>query len=274
MSSTGRPDYKKMGLEIRRKIVEIMVVAGRGHVGSAFSLVEILNVLFETSLKFKAKDPNWPDRDRLILSKGHGCLALYPILADKGYFAQDELMKFCKPGGLLGGHPDHRKVPGIETSTGSLGHGLSVGIGMAIAAKIDEKSYRTFVIMGDGECNEGSVWEGALSAAKHRLENLVAIIDYNKMQSYAMASEVLSLEPFAEKWKSFGFGVREVNMDKPEDLEDLLKKLPLETGKPNAIICHTIKGKGVPFVENNPNWHHKNKLTEEEIYKLRDALKG
>lgn len=275
-SLNARIDYVKLGKEYRREIVQMLVDAGRGHVGSAFSVIEILNVLFERVLKYDANNPEMPDRDRLILSKGHGCLGLYPILAKKGFFPRQELKLFCRAEGILGGHPDHRKIPGIETSTGSLGHGLSVGIGMALAArmnKTNKKKYRVFVVLGDGECNEGSIWEGALSAAKHGLDNLVVLVDYNKMQSYDMAEKVLSLAPFAPKWTSFGFETREVNMDDPHELEELLLSKSLYNGKPIAIICHTIKGKGVSFVENNPAWHHKNKLTDEELKGLDEALR-
>ena len=250
-----------------------MAAGGRGHLGPAFSLVEILTVFFEKILKYDPKNPLWPDRDRLILSKGHGCLALYAMLARKGYFSEKELSLFCKTEGILGGHPDHRKVPGIEASTGSLGHGLSLGIGMALAARLHKRPSNVYVILGDGECNEGSVWEGALSAAKHKLTNLVVLVDYNKMQSYSFTKDVIDLEPFADKWKSFGFETREVNMDHPKDLEGLLSDLPFGKDKPSAVICHTIKGKGISFAENNPNWHHKSKLSEEEIKNLLEELR-
>ena len=267
------PDYKKLGKQIRREIVDIAVAAKRGHLGGAFSMVEILSVLFETTLKLNAKDPKDPNRDRLILSKGHGCLALYPFLARAGFFPKEELLRFCQPGSILGGHPDHRKVPGIETSTGALGHGLSVGVGMALAARMDARKYRVFVILGDGECDEGSIWEAALSAGKHKLENLIVLVDYNKMQSYAETREVLDLEPFADKWKAFGFGTYEVDMNYPEKLEALMRQLPFEKGKPNAVVCHTIKGKGVSICEHNINWHHKAKITDEELALIRQELK-
>lgn len=247
--------------------------AGRGHLGPAFSMVEILNVLFEKVLRLDPKNPKWPDRDRFILSKGHGCLSYYAILARKGFFPMDELKRFCRPEGILGGHPDHRKIPGVETSTGSLGHGLSVGVGLALAARIDKRPYRTYVVTGDGECNEGSVWEAALSAAKHKLGTLTVLVDYNKMQSYAAVRDVLELEPFADKWRSFGFETHEVDGHDPTALERILLTNPDPVSKPRALVCHTIKGKGAPFAENNVNWHHKNKLTAEEIRALYDALK-
>lgn len=264
---------EKLAKKYRRDIVDMLVAAGRGHVGSAFSIVEVLAVLHEHILRFDAKNPKAPHRDRLILSKGHGCMALYAVLADKGFFPKEELLKFCKPEGILGGHPDHRKIPGIETSTGSLGHGLPIGVGMAVSARWSSTPYRVFVIVGDGECNEGTTWESALSASKHGLDNLVVLVDYNKMQSYSFVKEVLDLEPFADKWRAFGFAVREVDMHDPKQLKDLLLGLPFEKGRPNAVICHSIKGKGVSFAENNASWHHKNKLTEEELSGLREALK-
>lgn len=266
-------DYVKLGKQVRRTIVEMVAEANRGHLASAFSLIEILNVLYESVLSLKVGEPKWEDRDRLILSKGHGCLALYPILARKRYFPEAELMRFCREDGILGGHPDHRKVPGVETSTGALGHGLSVGIGMALAAKLNKSPARVFVILGDGECDEGSIWEGALSASKHRLDRLTVLVDYNKMQSYASTKEVLDLEPFADKWRSFGFEVREADMESALPLHDLLQSLPFQKGKPSVVICHTTKGKGVSFMENSAEWHHKSKITPEELGRLMQELK-
>ena len=257
---------------LRRLVIEAMDGGGQGHLGSSFSLIEIIRVLYDNVLNFRPKSPDWPDRDRCILSKGHGCLALYSILVDKGFFDRTELTKFCRSGGMLGGHPESGKVPGVEFSTGALGHGLSVGVGMAIAAKIQERASRVFVILGDGEINEGSVWEGALTASKHRLENLVVIIDYNKMQSYSTTNYVLPLDPLGEKWQSFGFSVIEVNGHDINDLNNCLSQVPYSSGKPTAIICHTIKGKGIHFAEGNNAWHHKNNLSSVMIASLYDAL--
>ena len=262
----GAIDYLKLGKQVRRRVVDAMVASGRGHLGAAFSIVEILNVLYEGIVRHDPSNPGDPNRDRVILSKGHGCLALYAVLARRGYFPDEELLRFCKPGGILGGHPDHRKIPGVETSTGSLGHGLAVGIGMALGARLDQKDYRVFVILGDGECNEGSIWEAALHAAKHRLDHLVVLVDYNKMQSFGPTRDILDLEPLADKWRAFGFETREIRQDAPaSSLEDLLKGAPFGRGKPNAVIYHSIKGKGVSFAENSASWHHKNKLTPEEV---------
>jgi transketolase len=250
--------------KLRQTVVKAIQAGDRGHVGSAFSLVEILRVLYDDVLKYDASNSNWAGRDRCILSKGHGCLALYAVLADKGFFPESELWNFCKPEGILGGHPEYGKVPGVEASTGSLGHGLSIGIGMALNALFERASHRIFVVISDGESNEGSVWEAALCAAKHRLNNLVVLVDYNKQQSYGTTYEVLDLDPLADKWRAFGFAVREVDGHSVPELQSALAATPFEVAKPSIIICHTIKGKGVSFVENNLKWHHKTKISAEE----------
>lgn len=266
-------NYQELGKETRRDIINSVISSGRGHIGSAFSLVEILLVLYNKVLKFDPKNPKWDERDRFILSKGHGCLALYSLLAQKGFFPKEELSKFCSLDGMLGGHPEVSKVPGIEASTGALGHGLSIGIGMALRAKMDKMNYRVFVTLGDGECNEGTIWEAAMSAAKNKLNNLVVLVDYNKYQSYGPVSEVLNLEPFPQKWQAFGFDVHEADLNNVLDFEDImLNKVNYQGSKPTVVICHTIKGKGVSFTENNLQWHHKNKLTPEEIKALNEAL--
>lgn len=257
---------------LRREIVGMLAAARRGHVGSAFSLVEILRVLYDGVLRYDPRRPRWADRDRCILSKGHGCLALYAVLADKGYFDRAELAKFCRSDGILGGHPEFGKVPGVEASTGSLGHGLSIGIGFALNARYEGAFHRTFVIIGDGESNEGSVWEAALSAGKHRLDNLVVVVDYNKQQSYGATTEVQDLEPLAAKWAAFGFATAEVDGHDVGELRAVFGRVPLQPGKPSVVICHTVKGKGVDFVEGNPDWHHKNKVSDEELGALLAAL--
>lgn len=260
--------------ELRQQIVRTLEASKRGHVASAFSPVEIIRVLYDDVLKFDPKNPGWAGRDRFILSKGHGCLALYVILAEKGFFPESELWKFCKPDGILGGHPEYGKVPGIEASTGSLGHGLSVGIGFALNARYEQARHRIFVLISDGESNEGSVWEAALCAAKHELSNLVVMVDYNKQQSYGTTYEVLDLEPYADKWRAFGFAVDEVDGHDVDQLRATLAKTPFVSDKPSIIICHTVKGKGVSCVENNLHWHHKNNPTEEEIQLLMAELES
>jgi transketolase len=260
-------------IAIRRTIVRTLEAGQRGHVGAAFSLVEILRVLYDDVLRYDARDPKWGDRDRFILSKGHGCLALYAVLADKGFFPEAELLKFCKSDGLLGGHPEHH-IPGVEASTGSLGHGMSIALGFALNARYERAVHRTFVVIGDGESNEGTVWEAALSAGKHGLSGFTVLIDYNKHQSYGSTAVVQNLEPLADKWRAFNFGVREVDGHDVQALRDLLTRLPVDSSKPTAIICHTVKGKGVAFCENNMAWHHKSKVTPEEVQRLLAALEA
>lgn len=258
--------------ELRRLVVRMLRGARRGHVGSAFSCIDILRVLYDDILRFDPNEPKWPDRDRCILSKGHGCLALYALLADKGFIPLAELDRFCSASGILGGHPDANKVPGVEASTGALGHGLSIGLGMALHLRMARREARVFAILGDGECNEGSVWEAAMCAAKHRLSNLTVIVDYNKHQAYGSTRDVQDLEPFGDKWRAFGFAVREVDGHGISELRQSLSSLPAERNKPTAIIAHTVKGKGVTFAENNLKWHHKNKVSDAEIEALLAAL--
>ncbi len=253
---------------IRKDIIKTVEYGGRGHMPSAFSIVEILRVLYDDILKFDPQSPMWADRDRFILSKGHGCLALYVTLADKGFFPKKELEKFCSSDGILGGHPEYGKVPGIEASTGALGHGLSIGIGMALNARLEQSDYRTVILLGDGECNEGSVWEAAMCASKHCLSSLLVIVDYNKQQSYGDVSEVQELEPFADKWRSFGFEVRDVDGHDVDALQNVLQSHPFHPEKPSVLISHTIKGKGISFMEKNLGWHHKSSLTSDELAAL------
>jgi len=257
---------------LRRTIVEALEGGRRGHLGSSMSMVEILRVLYDSFLKFRPHEPAWSERDRCILSKGHGCLTLYAILADKGFFPREELKTFCMPTSRMGGHPERGKLPGVEASTGALGHGLPMGVGMALAAKIRKQSYRVTVITGDGEINEGSVWEAAMSASKHKLSNLTVFVDYNKLQSYGPTREVLDLEPLADKWRSFGFAVQEVDGHDIGKLARLVSRLPLDPQKPTAVICHTVKGKGFPFAEGKAEWHHKSGLTAKEIESMYEYL--
>jgi len=246
---------------LRRLIIQALEGGGRGHVGPSFSLVEILRVLYDDIVKHDPKRPDWPDRDRVILSKGHGCLALYAILADHGYFPLSELSNFCRRGAMLGGHPEHH-IPGVEVSTGSLGHGLALGVGMALAGK------RTFVIVGDGECDEGSIWEAALVAGKYKLSNLTVIVDYNHRQSYGTIEEVQPLEPFRNKWHSFGFMATEIDGHDIQALNGML----IQENRPMAFLCHTVKGKGVQSIENDPLWHHRDVFTAEDANRLRAEL--
>jgi len=258
--------------DLRRLVVRALDGGGRGHVGSSMSLIEILRVLYDDVLRFRPSEPRWPDRDRMILSKGHGCLALYVMLVDKGFIDAEALDTFCRRDSILGGHPEAGKIPGVEASTGALGHGLSVGLGMALAVRAQKRDSRVFVVMGDGEINEGSVWEAAMCAGKHRLANLTAIIDYNKIQSAGPTREIQDLEPLADKWRAFGFVPREIDGHDVAALRPVFRQLPFAGDKPSAIICHTVKGKGIPFAENDPNWHHKAKLSADTVSQMYGAL--
>lgn len=267
------PKLDERSLHLRKLILRAFEGGMRGHLGSSMSLVEILRVLYDDFLSYNSKIPEWEDRDRFILSKGHGCLAQYALLSDKGFISADELDKFCHHDGILGGHPEKNKIPGIEFSTGALGHGLPVGVGMALAAKIKNKPHKIVVITGDGEANEGSIWEAALSASKNNLNNLIWMIDYNKFQSYGETREVLNLEPLDKKIESFGFNVADVDGHNIKMIKETLQNLSNSSAKPKAIICHTVKGKGFPFAEHNKNWHHKSNLKTEEIKQMYECLR-
>ena len=266
------PALDERSKNLRRMVVRGLEGGQRGHIGSSMSLIEILRVLYDDVMKFRPQEPKWVDRDRMILSKGHGCLALYVMLADKGFISPDTLDTFCHRDSILGGHPEAGKVPGVEASTGALGHGLSVGVGMALAMRAQKRASRIYVVMGDGEINEGSVWEAALCAGKHRLTNLTAIIDYNKIQSAGTTREIQDLEPLLDKWRAFGFAADEVDGHDVNALRALFKRLPLASDKPSALICHTVKGKGIPFAEGDANWHHKSKIAADVVAKMYAAL--
>ena len=254
--------------DLRKLVLEGLQGAGRGHVGSAMSFIEIVRVLYDHIMKYRVDDPAWPERDRFILSKGHGCLGLYAVLADKGFIAPDELKTYSMKGSRLGGCCEII-VPGIEATTGALGHGLSVGVGMAMAALMRDRNSKVYVLLSDGELAEGSTWEAALCAAKHRLCNLVVMIDYNKVQLAGFTDEISQLEPLADKWRSFGFELIEVNGHDVNELRCVFES-PME--KPTAVICHTVKGKGIPFAEDSAQWHWKNKIDGDLISRMRLAL--
>ena len=268
------PPLDERSVHLRRLVVRALDGGARGHVGSSLSLIEIMRVLYDDILRYRADQPDWPERDRCILSKGHGCLAQYVMLAEKGFFPHDTLDTFCRRDSILGGHPEAGKIPGIEASTGALGHGLPIGVGRAIALRLKGSDARVFVITGDGEINEGSVWEAALSASKHRLANLIVMIDYNKVQSAGPTAEILDLEPLADKWRAFGFATEEVDGHDVAALRRLLRRAPLATDRPSLIICHTVKGKGLPFAEGDANWHHKSSIKKDLVEKMYSALGG
>ena len=242
---------------VRKLVLEMTSRSKSSHVGTALSVVDLLVCLYFRILRIDPKNPEDAARDRFLLSKGHGCAALYATLVERGFAKKKMLDGFAVDGGTLWGHSTWKTMPGIEFSTGSLGHGLPVGTGMALAGKLDGAKYRTFVILGDGECDEGSVWEAALFAGHKKLDNLVAIVDYNKVQSFGKTNEILDLEPFADKWKAAKWSVREIDGHDFRQIASALSSVPFEKGKPSAIIAHTVKGKGVSFMEHSLDWHYK-----------------
>lgn len=256
--------------ELRKDIMLTAYRGKSGHLASAFSSVEIMTALyFGDVLQYDKENPYWEDRDKVIVSKGHASLILYSILKRIGYITQEELNTFCQPESVLGGEPKYGDIPGVEATTGSLGHGLSFAVGIAIANMLNGKDSRVYVILGDGECQEGSVWEAALSAAHNKLENLTVILDRNNLQAMGDTESILSLDSLAEKWKSFGWDVKEVDGHNIDSLVEILKSDRIEKNqKPRIIIANTVKGKGVSFMENVPIWHYRMPNAEEmEIVK-------
>lgn len=250
-------ETQQLAKRIRIHALHMTSSGGSAHIGSALSIADILAVLYGGILRIDPQNPKAPNRDRFILSKGHAGAAMYAALAERGFFSTEKLKTHYQNGSDLCGHVSHKGIPGVELSTGSLGHGLSVGVGMAKAGKLDGCNYRVFVLLSDGECDEGSNWEAILFAAHHRLDNLVAIVDYNKIQSIAKVSETLELEPFTDKWSGFGWGVREVDGHDHKQLEQNLEDIPFIPDKPSVLIAHTIKGKGGSFMENTVLWHYR-----------------
>lgn len=258
--------------ELREIVLSALEGGGRGHLGPALSLLEILRALYENILRHNPTLPNLESRDRFILSKGHGVLGLYSVLSSQGYFNESELVDFCKYDSRFPGHPETGALPGIEFSTGSLGHGLAVAVGIATAARIKKQSWRTFVLMGDGEMAEGSVWEGALHASKHQLGSLQVIVDYNMMQASGDIGNVLPLGDVLDKWRAFGFEVDEVNGHDVKAITKCLNKPCQPYGQPRFLLAHTIKGKGFTEAENSTSWHHKAKILPSELANLRNSV--
>lgn len=259
-------DIKRLELiaqKVRKHIIEMIHAAHSGHPGGSLSAADLIIALYFKAMNHDPNNTNWPDRDRFLLSKGHAAPALYACLAESGYFPVDELKTLRKVGSRLQGHPDMRKTPGVEASTGSEGQGLSMGIGMALAAKLDNKDHHIFVMLGDGENNCGQIWEAAMSASNFKLENLIAIIDRNKLQLDGPTKDILSLEPLADKWRSFGWNVIEIDGHDFNEILGALDKAKLTQGHPTVIIAHTVKGKGVSFMEGIVGFHGKAPSDEE-----------
>jgi transketolase len=255
---------------IRRQVVAMTHRARSSHIGSSFSMAELLAALYSGVLRITPETVDHADRDRFVISKGHGCAGLYAALAERGFFPPEWLETFYQDGAPLAGHATHTNVPGIEVSTGSLGHGLPIACGMALAGKRDARPYRVFCMLSDGECDEGSNWEAALFAGHHKLDNLTVIVDYNKIQSLGSVREVLDLEPFADKWRAFGWAVREIDGHDVPQVVAGLTSLPYQTGVPSCLIAHTVKGKGVSFMEHNLLWHYRAPSDDEKRLALEE----
>jgi len=250
-------ELESIAKRVRRNTVRMIYQAGSGHPGGSLSAADILVALYFHVMKHDPKKPGWSDRDRFVLSKGHGAPALYAVLAEAGYFSADELETLRKMGSRLQGHPCMRKTPGIEMSTGSLGHGLAAGNGMALAAKLDRKLYRIYVLLGDGEMDVGETWEAAMLASHYKLDNVTAYVDRNKLQLDGPTEKIMSIEPLADKWKSFGWHVIEINGHNMKEIIQATNEAKGIKGKPTVVICHTIKGKGVSYMEGSLHFHGK-----------------
>lgn len=261
---------EELALKIRRDAIEMTHASHASHIGAALSVVDILAVLYTSILNISPDTVESDVRDRLVLSKGHAGAAIYAVLAEKGFFPIDELETYYQNGSKLSGHVSHKGIPGVEVSTGSLGHGMGMAVGMALAGKLDNKPYRVYAILGDGECEEGEIWESALFAAHQKLGNLTVIVDHNKMQAMGNCLEQIGLTCLSEKWKSFGFTVKECDGHIHKELYEWIGKA--EKDIPTCIIAHTVKGKGISFMENNLLWHYRDpqgKWYEQAIEELR-----
>jgi transketolase len=260
----------KLAHRIRRHVLQMTHRARSSHVGGGLSVADILAVLYGSVLRVDPPKPDWPGRDRLVFSKGHAAAALYATLAERGFFPVDDLTSFYQDGSRLLGHVTKGAAPGVDCSTGSLGHGLSIACGMALAGKTAAERFRVFAVLSDGECDEGSTWEAALFAPHHRLDNLTVIVDYNKIQSLGHTKNVLDLDPLAAKWNDFGWGAVEVDGHNQAALTSALTRPPTP-GKPACIIAHTVKGKGVPFMEDSLLWHYR-APNDDELGRALEAL--
>jgi transketolase len=269
----GKTDTHKLeaiAVKVRRHIIRMIKEAGSGHPGGSLSCTDMIVALYFGKLKHNPKQPDWPDRDRFILSKGHGCPAWYAILAEAGYFDVKELDTLRKFGSRLQGHPERGRLPGIEVSSGSLGQGLSVGVGMALAGRLDKKDYRVYVMVGCGEIQEGQIWEAAMSASHYKLDNLCAILDNNGFQIGGEIDKIMSPKPIPEKWQAFGWHVIEIDGHNMKQILDAYSKAEKIKGKPTMIVANTIKGKGVSFMEKVADWHGKAPSEEQAQLALAD----
>lgn len=248
-------EVKRTANQLRQDIITALVPAKSGHPGGSLSAADIVATLYFHEMRVKPEDPHWPERDRFVLSKGHAAPVLYAALAEKGFFPKEELLGLRQTGRMLQGHPDMKRTPGVDMSTGSLGQGLSAANGMALAGKLDKKDYRVYVLMGDGEMAEGQIWEAAMAAAHYKLDNVTGILDYNGLQIDGSTDQVMSTSPLPDKWQSFGWHVIEVDGHDIEALIAAFAEAKATKGKPTLLLAKTIKGKGVSFMENQVGWH-------------------
>jgi len=270
LSPASIADMEAIAQKLRRHIITMIGKTGSGHPGGSLSAVEIVTALYFKVLRHKPADPQWSERDRFILSKGHAAPLLYAALAECGYFPVDELLTLRQLDSRLQGHTDCTATPGVEMSSGSLGQGLSCAIGVALAGRLNSQDYHVYVLLGDGECNEGQVWEAAMAAAHFKVDNLVAIVDNNGQQIDGWNRDVMNLEPFNQKWQAFGWRVMEVDGHDLSQLINALEQAKLIKGQPTIIIAHTVKGKGVSFMENNPDFHGKAPNAEQVAIALKE----
>ena len=250
-------ELKAIARELRVDIIRMLVEAGSGHPGGSLSCIDLLATLFFHKMRHRPDDPQWADRDRLVLSKGHCVPALYAVLARAGYFPREELLTLRKLNSSLQGHPDHYRFPCLESSTGSLGQGLSLALGMALASKLSKRNNRVYCVISDGECQVGQIWEASMAAPKFKLDNLCVLLDYNKIQLSGAIKDIMDVEPLLQKWQAFNWNTLEINGHDFQAIVDALEESERVKGKPTLILCHTIKGKGVSFMEGKWEWHGK-----------------
>jgi transketolase len=268
-SKVKEKELEEKAKQIRRLIIQMLAEAGSGHPGGSLSAADLISVLYFSVLRHNPKDPHWPDRDRFHMSKGHCCPLWYAVLAESGYFPKDKLMTLRKLGSMLQGHPD-RRTPGVDVASGSLGQGLSVGLGMSLAAKIDRRGYRVYVLLGDGETQEGNVWEAAMACSHYKCDNLCAMLDYNGFQIDGKTKDIMNLEPVVAKWQAFGWHTIEIDGHNMKEILCAYQEAETIKGKPTIIIAHTIKGKGVSFMENVVDFHGRAPTKEEAEKALKE----
>jgi len=263
--------FKKLANDIRLTVLKMIYEAGSGHPGGSLSAVEIISTLYFDKMRVDPRNPDWGDRDRFVASKGHCAPTLYAVLAEKGFFPKAELNTFRRINSNLQGHPDMLKTPGVDMSTGSLGHGVSVGIGMTLGGRLSQKDFYAYVLVGCGELNEGQIWEAAMAAVKYKLDHLIVFLDYNRYQLDGGMDEIMPLGDVSAKWKSFGWNVIEINGHEPEEISDAIDAAKKARGRPTIVLAHTIKGRGVSFMENTHVWHGR-KISREEYEKAVSEL--